>query len=138
MPRKPKQNGHDYGSEVIDSAISELSGGVNLEAGSKAVNFALQALEKQAKALAQADYADTKPELVGRTAAYTAKLIDETTRLIAFTKGGPDSRVETQATQAEAAAMDKLFSEYSNDQLAQMRHWRKENRGCEAPDENQQ
>jgi len=76
MGRTAKKNGHDqdYGGQVLDKAISDLSGGVNLEAGSNAVNYALEALQKQAKALAQADYTDTKPELVGRTAAYTSPL----------------------------------------------------------------
>ena len=54
MTRKPKQNGRDYGAEVLAGAINELSGGVNLEAGTNAVNSALEALQKQAKALAQA------------------------------------------------------------------------------------
>jgi len=90
MGRTAKKNGHDsdYGAKVLDAAINELAGGVNLEAGTNAVNSALEALQKQAKALAKATYDTTKPELVGRTFAYTAKVIDETMRLIAFTRVG--------------------------------------------------
>ncbi len=128
MGRKPKQNGHDYGGEVIAGAINELAGGIKLEAGTNAVNYALEALEKQAKVLAQAKYDTTKPELVGRTAAYTAKLIDETTRLIAFAKGGPDSRIETQAAAAEQAAIEEMLRGFTFEQLAQMQQWRKENK----------
>ena len=137
MTRKPKKNGHDgdYGGQVLDSAIGELTGGVNLEAGTNAVNSALEALQKQAKALSKAEYDTTKPELVGRTFAYTAKVIDETMRLIAFTKGGPDSRVEQTQTVAEQAAMDKILAALTDEQLVQMRQWRKENKEREASDQ---
>ena len=132
MTRKPKQNGRDYGAEVLAGAINELSGGVNLEAGTNAVNSALEALQKQAKALAQASYDDTKPELVGRTFAYTAKVIDETMRLIAFTKGGPDSRVEQTQTAAEQKALDGMLQGLSNEQFETLCRWRKEAKEGEA------
>ncbi|MEE8114968.1 MAG: hypothetical protein V3T23_11525 [Nitrososphaerales archaeon] len=128
MTRKPKKNGHDgdYGGQVLDSAIGELTGGVNLEAGTNAVNSALEALQKQAKALAKAEYDTTKPELVGRTFAYTAKVIDETMRLIAFSKGGPDSRIETQAHTAEQAAMDVILQSLTKEQFETLYRWKKE------------
>lgn len=139
MGRTAKKNGHDsdYGAQVLDTAINDLAGGVNLEAGTNAVNSALEALQKQAKALAKATYDTTKPELVGRTFAYTAKVIDETMRLIAFTKGGPDSRVEQTQTVAEQKAMDGILAGFSNEQLAQLRQWRKENKECEASDQSE-
>ena len=39
-----KTNGRDYGGEVLTGAINELAGGVNLEVGTNAVNYALEAL----------------------------------------------------------------------------------------------
>ncbi len=74
---------------------------------------------------------------VGRTFAYTAKVIDETMRLIAFTKGGPDSRVEQTQTVAEQKAMDGILAGFSNEQLAQLRQWRKENKEREASDQSE-
>ena len=135
MTRKPKKNGHDYGGEVLDGAINELAGGINLEAGTNAVNYALEALEKQAKVLAKAKYDTTKPELVGRTAAYTAKLIDETTRLIAFAKGGPDSRIETQAAAAEQAAIGEILSKLTNEQFNTFYEWWQQAKEREASDQ---
>ncbi len=132
MTRKPKQNGRDYGAEVLAGAINELSGGVNLEAGTNAVNSALEALQKQAKALAKAEYDTTKPELVGRTFAYTAKVIDETMRLIAFTKGGPDSRVEQTQTAAEQKALDGMLQGLTAEQFEEFCRWRKEAKEGEA------
>ena len=138
MGRIAKNNGHDqdYGGQVIDSAINELAGGVKLETGTNAVNYALEALEKQAKALAKCEYDTTKPELLARSAAHTAKVVDETMRLIAFAKGGPDSRVEQTQTVAEQKAMDGILAGFNNEQLAQLRQWRKEKRERENSDGN--
>lgn len=121
-----KTNGRDYGGEVLTGAINELAGGVNLEVGTNAVNYALEALQKQAKVLAQAKYDTTKPELVGRTAAYTAKVIDEITRLTAFAKGGPDSRIETQSAAAEQTAYEEIFSRLTNEQFEIFHRWMRE------------
>ena len=132
MTPKPKQNGHDYGGEVIAGAINELAGGVNLEAGTNAINNALQALEQQTKVLIKAKYDPSKPELVARSAAHTAKVIDETTRLIAFAKGGPDSRIETQAAVAEQAAIGEMLQGLTNEQFETFCRWRKEAKEREA------
>ena len=139
MGRKAKTNGHDsdYGARVLDGAINDLAGGVDLEAGTNAVNSALEALQKQAKALAKAEYDTTKPELVGRTFAYTAKVIDETMRLIAFSKGGPDSRLETTASAAEQKAMDGFLQGLTNEQFETFRGWVKESKEREAPDRSE-
>jgi len=109
---------------VLDTAIRELVGGVDLEVGTSAVNFALQALEKQVKVLAQAKYDGTKPELVGRTAAYTAKVADEITRLVQFARGGPDSRNEVQVS----AELDKVLAELNDEQFQQFQQWMEQNK----------
>jgi len=127
-----KTNGRDYGGEVLTGAINDLTGGVNLEIGTNAVNYALQALEKQAKALAQAKYDTTKPELVGRTAAYTAKVVDEITRLTAFAKGGPDSRVETQEAQAEQKVIAEMLGKLTREQFDAFCGWIKQSKEREA------
>ena len=137
MAGKSKNNGHDrdYGAEVLDGAIDGLTGGVNLAVGESAINNALLALEQQTKVLVKAKYDPSKPELVARSAAHTAKVVDEITRLVAFAKGGPDSRVEQTQTMAEQAVMDKLLAALTNEQLAQLRQWRNENKERDASDQ---
>jgi len=134
MAGKSKKNGHDrdYGAEVLDGAIDGLTGGVNLAVGESAINNALLALEQQTKVLVKAKYDPSKPELVARSAAHTAKVVDEITRLVAFAKGGPDSRVEQTQTAAEQKALDGLLQGLSNEQFETLCRWRKEAKEGEA------
>jgi len=118
-----KKNGRDYGGEVIDGAIGELTGGVNLKVGENAINNALQALECQTKVLIKAKYDPSKPELVARSAAHTAKVIDETMRLIAFSKGGPDSRLGLESEALKLDAMQELLSGLTDEQFRTFRGW---------------
>jgi len=140
LPAKPKpqESEQDYGGAVLDGAIKDLGGEVNLGVGTNAVNYALEALQKQAKVLALADYDSTKPELVARSAAHTAKVIDETMRLIAFSKGGPDSRTETKSAEAEQAAFDEIFRGLTDDQFTMFSKWMAEAKERDANKQNKQ
>jgi len=82
-----KLNGKDYGSQVLDGAIEELTGGLQLKEGYSALHSALKALGKQAKA--KKKYADN-----ARAMAHTAKVIDSIGRFLEFAQGNADSRPE--------------------------------------------
>lgn len=102
-------------SDAIDALLHDslvaTSAYLDLDVAAAAIGDALRALGKQAKALAEAEYAartvtlrcpgcarrheyqvPAKPEDIARAAAHTAKVTDEITRLAAFAKGQPDSR----------------------------------------------
>ncbi len=81
-----------YADSVIQNAMAASAGGLDLDLAARAIQDAMEALTRQAEVLKQATYDPTKPEQVGRTFAYTAKVVDEITRLTHFAKGQPDSR----------------------------------------------
>jgi len=138
LPAKPtpRENNQDYGAAVLEGAITDLVGGVNLGIGTNAINYALEALQKQAKVLAQSEYDSTKPELVARSAAHTAKVIDETLRLTMFIKGGPDSRVETQATEIKQTVIQDILAGLTDEQFATFSKWMNEARERDANKQN--
>jgi len=137
--KEQKSNGsdHSHGDLVVKKAMEGVTGGLNLAVGENAINNALLALEQQTKVLVKAKYDPSKPELVARSAAHTAKVVDEITRLVAFAKGGPDSRIETQASAAEEKAMDGILQSLTKDQFDTLLRWRKEADQNE-PGENKQ
>lgn len=134
----------DYPDKLLRMAQQSLSGGVDTELAGDAVSEALQALKKQAKALNSAEYtADrdkkvecpscqhhfTVPmpayEALAKAMAGTAKVVDETARLIQFTNGKPDSRP------AGGSGLDWLQA-LTPPQFAQVQEWVSENARVEA------
>jgi hypothetical protein len=114
MPALPIQNDRaSTFTDQFDAAIAVANGGINLDTASETVQDTLLALRKQAKAMLASDYAGDKDKTVScpeckcsfsvkvsavmdlsKTMANTAKVIDETARLIQYTNGKPDSRPE--------------------------------------------
>lgn len=119
-----------FSTKLFDMAVAVANGGVNLDTAADTVQTALDALNKQAKALQAAEYSAEKEKKVccpeckkmiaiqlpahaelSKTMANTAKVIDETARLIQYTNGKPDSRPEVvgaewlQALSPERLAM---------------------------------
>ena len=99
--------------KVLGDAMRLVTAGVDPDLGSETVADALAALAKQAKALKAVEYSGSKtkkvhcpdcdtifdvelpaPEQLAKTMAHTAKMIDETARLVQFVSGKPDSRPE--------------------------------------------
>ncbi len=98
-----------YAERLMETALQSLSAGVDVEKTSGTVSDCLDALAAQAKALKAAAYSANKrvkcpecshrfevqglgaPELA-KAMAHTAKVVDETARLVQFTSGRPDSR----------------------------------------------
>lgn len=131
----PIQNDRDSTfTDQFDAAIAVANGGINLDVASETVQDTLLALSKQAKALAASEYVGEKDKTVScpeckcsfsvkvsavidlsKTMANTAKVIDETARLIQYTNGKPDSRPEHQG-------LDWLKG-LTNEQLAIVQGW---------------
>lgn len=120
--------------KILGSAMRLVTAGVDPDAGAETVADALAALGKQAKALKAAEYTSEKTKLVlcphcakkhevelpavdalAKTMAHTAKMIDETARLVQFVNGKPDSR-------PEIAGMDWL-SLLSSEQVSEIMRW---------------
>ena len=99
-----------YTDKLWGDALRMVTAGVDPELGSETVADALAALAKQAKALRAVDYSSEKfktvkcecglsqeialpnAESLAKTMAQTAKMIDETARLVQFCSGKSDSR----------------------------------------------
>ena len=124
-------------TDQFDAAIAVANGGIDLDVASETVTETLRALSKQAKALAACEYAGEKDKMVScpecqckfqvkvsavmdlsKTMANTAKVVDETARLVQYTNGKPDSRPEVKG-------LDWLQG-LTNDQLAIVQGWMSE------------
>ena len=100
-------------TDQFDAAIAVANGGINLDQASETVQDAVAALAKQAKALKETEYSGqverktkcphckkvfkiqvSDVTALSKTMANTAKVVDETARLIQYTNGKPDSRPE--------------------------------------------
>lgn len=129
----------DYPDKLLRIAQQSLAGGVDTEMAGEAVGEALQALKKQAQALNRAEYSPERDkrvecpscqhhftvpmpayEALAKAMAGTAKVVDETARLIQFTNGKPDSRP------AGGAGLDWLQA-LKPEQFAQVQEWVSEN-----------
>jgi len=125
----------DYGALVLEAATQHVLGGnIKLEAGDNAVNNALEALEKQTKALADAEYSTEKPEITARAAAHTGKVIDEVARLMSFARGGPDSREALEV--GESKAVQQFLRVLSDEQFSQLCQWIEQSKQREAESED--
>jgi hypothetical protein len=124
-----------YVDRVLGDAMRLVTAGVDPELGSATVADALAALAKQAKALKDTTYESVKVkrvrcgcgdwvdvelpnhEALAKTMAQTAKMIDETARLVQFTSGKPDSRPEV------AGLPTDVLKALTNEQLRQVMAW---------------
>ncbi len=104
-----------YTDKLWGDALRLVTAGVDPELGSETVADALAALAKQAKALRAVEYSSEKSkhvkcecglsvevflpnaESLAKTMAQTAKMIDETARLVQFCSGKSDSRPDLGA-----------------------------------------
>jgi hypothetical protein len=102
----------DEADRVIEAALIAATGGIDLEATTRAMGDFARALERQAGELARASYEQRKcqadcpkcgksvtvvvphadPESVAKAMALTARAADIVLRLMAFARGKPDSR----------------------------------------------
>jgi hypothetical protein len=102
---------YEYGNLVVRKALEASGGaGVSLEASKAAIEDALVALSRQAKALAETDYSNLKGDVLGRVFSHTAKALDEIYRLNSFARGGADSR-------PDLIGIESILSELSDFQL---------------------
>lgn len=124
-----------FGDKLLGDALRLVTAGVDPELGSETVADALAALNKQAKALKAADYTSGKIkkvkcacgetievelpsyESLAKTMAQTAKMIDETARLVQFTNGRPDSRPEVAGMPVD------VLKSLTDAQLTQVYQW---------------
>ena len=89
---------HDWNPDgVLQDALAQASGGLDLVIASRAIQDAVEALAKQAKALKDARYDPKKFDQVARAMNHTMKMVDELARLVSFAKGQPDSRPDLGA-----------------------------------------
>ncbi len=126
---------NDYPQKVLDGMAQELGGNFDLGIASNAVNKSIRALEKQATALEAADYTsgtrkckkcgESYPLLdsksIGQTMAYTAKMINEITRVSELVQGNPDSR-------PDFTGLGDLLGVLTEEQLDQFGKWIAENK----------
>lgn len=136
---------HEYTDRLLGDALRLITAGVDPELGSETVADALAALSKQAKALRAMDYALLKertvrcpacdaavvvsapaPESLAKTMAQTAKMIDETARLVQFVRGKPDSRPEVSGLPVD------VLKALTDAQLQQVMGWVEERARGEA------
>lgn len=120
--------------KILGDAMRLVTAGVDPDLGSETVADALAALNKQAKALKAVEYTGNKtkkvhcpdcdtvfevelpaPEGLAKTMMNTAKMIDETARLVQFVSGKPDSR-------PDFVGMEWL-SLLPNEKIAQIQAW---------------
>lgn len=128
-----------YTDQLFGDALRMVTAGVDPELGSATVADALAALAKQAKALKGVEYSSELVKNVkcecgltvevklpnaselAKTMAQTAKMIDETARLVQFTNGKPDSRPEVAGLPVD------VLKALTDDQLKQVMGWVTEN-----------
>ncbi len=125
-----------YTDKLWGDALRMVTAGVDPELGSETVADALQALANQAKALKAVKYESEKfktvkcecgasmevalpnAESLAKTMAQTAKMIDETARLVQFCSGKADSRPDLTG----GLPVDVLKA-LTDPQLAQVMAW---------------
>lgn len=129
-----------YADKILGDAMRLVTAGVDPELGSETVADALAALAKQAKALRDSTYETVRTKRVkyqcsscnedgytevevsnhaelAKTMAQTAKMIDETARLVQFCSGKADSRPDVAGLPVD------ILRALTNDQLQQVMTW---------------
>lgn len=124
-----------YTDQLLGDALRLVTAGVDPALGSETVADALAALAKQAKALKAVEYESMKTKVVkcgcgesvevllpnhealAKTMAQTAKMIDETARLVQFTSGKPDSRPEVSGMPVD------ILKSLTTEQFNQLMEW---------------
>lgn len=125
-----------YADKLLGDALRMVTAGVDPDLGAETVADALQALANQAKALKAVKYESEKfktvtcecglkmevalpnAESLAKTMAQTAKMIDETARLVQFCSGKSDSRPDLGG----GMPLDVLKA-LTNEQLNQVMGW---------------
>src|SRR5690349_19224122 len=128
-----------YTDQLFGSALRMVTAGVDPDLGAATVQDALLALAAQAKALKNVKYESEKcktvkcecglsidvllpnHEALAKTMAQTAKMIDETARLVQFCSGKSDSRPEI------AGAGIDILKALTDPQLQQLMTWVEQN-----------
>ena len=124
-----------YADQLLGDALRLVTAGVDPALGAETVADALAALAKQAKALRAVEYPRERvkrvtcvcgeavevtlpnAESLAKTMAQTAKMIDETARLVQFCSGKSDSRPEIVGLPVD------ILKALTNDQLQQVMTW---------------
>ena len=123
--------------KLLGDALRLVTAGIDPDVGSETVADAMAALRKQAKALKETEYSGSKSKLVtcptcekkfavelpaydllAKTMAHTAKMIDETARLVQFMSGKADSRPDL----AGLGGLEWL-QVLTDEQVAQVQAW---------------
>ena len=111
--------------ELFREAYLIATGGFDSEIASEAMSSAVEALKIQADFLKQESQKlldgtmKLEPDKAARMLSYTAKVIDEITRLISFSKGKPDSRPDLG---------NGWMAGLTEKQLSQVQEWIEENK----------
>lgn len=124
-----------YTDKLWGDALRMVTAGVDPEVGAETVADALAALAKQAKALKAVEYSSEKSkrvkcecglsvevalpnaESLAKTMAQTAKMIDETARLVQFCSGKSDSRPDLGGLPVD------VLKALTNEQLGTVMGW---------------
>ena len=123
---------------MLDDTLRVLCGGVDSDKAAHIVEDALDALARQVSTLkglgiskelhktkcpscskAISIEIPVRPESLARSISLTAKMIDDTARLIHFTQGRPDSRT--------GSGQSDWLKSLTNEQFAQVQVWVEEN-----------
>ena len=114
-----RANGEDYGGKVLRGAMDDVGGTtIDADTASEAIQAALESLKKQALLLKDADYSKLDPKSLSQTLAYTAKMVDEVTRLLEFAQGRADSRPDL--------GLQSFLEVLSDEQVRILETWVKE------------
>ncbi len=108
---------NQYGDDIIKDALIKSTCGLDLDVAEVTIGNLNKALQLQSERLKNADWSEEKLGEVGRTLAYTMKVVDGYVRVIQFAKGQPDSRPDLGGV---------WLKQLSDDQLTQVMQWLKQ------------
>ena len=99
---------NQYGDDIIKDALIKSTCGLDLDVAEVTLGNLNEALQAQSKRLKNANWSEEKLGEVGRTLAYTMKVIDGYVRVIQFAKGQPDSRPDLGGDWLKALTDEEL------------------------------
>jgi hypothetical protein len=114
----PTGTNKSWSQDSVDSIGKDVRSFMSITESGAAINSlndAILAMAKIAKALKDADYTKMKPENAAKCIQQLAKMVDETTRLMEFAKGNPDSRPDI--------GVQDFLKYLSNEQFVQLNEW---------------
>ena len=107
----------EYVAETIEAAMLAATSGLDLATIGQIISLNLQNMLKLSQELGRRDLTDPKqvktqeiPKMIG----YSAKMIDETFRMVQYAKGNPDGRPEGGA---------EWLSALTDAQFRQLKQW---------------